>query len=195
MWHPGILAARKWRENEKMKRKWRKNEEMEGDSLSAFPHFLFISLPLYPFPISKMSYFSIKHDLDRLCFMIYTPSQQKFWENSKIFGNSWKILKFFGNFWIFLENFDIFWKKMKILEKFGFFWKISNYNCQSRRQIITARGVYCREILNTAFLSRILQKNSYALWENNSGLLSLRESSASCEGLIKTTNRGGGGSV
>ena len=29
MRHPGILAARKWRENEKMKRKWRENEEIE----------------------------------------------------------------------------------------------------------------------------------------------------------------------
>ena len=29
LWHPGILAARKWRENEKMKRKWRENEKME----------------------------------------------------------------------------------------------------------------------------------------------------------------------
>ena len=39
----GCLAARKWRENEKMKRKLRKNEEMERDLLSTFPHFLFIS--------------------------------------------------------------------------------------------------------------------------------------------------------
>ena len=29
MRHPGILAARKWREYEKMKRKWRENEEIE----------------------------------------------------------------------------------------------------------------------------------------------------------------------
>ena len=50
---PASLAVRKWRENEKMKRKWRENEElewrwrdneeMERDSLSTFPHFLFIS--------------------------------------------------------------------------------------------------------------------------------------------------------
>ena len=49
----GSLAARKWRENEKIKRKWRENEEMERkwrengemkrDSLSTFPHFLFNS--------------------------------------------------------------------------------------------------------------------------------------------------------
>ena len=32
LWHPGVLAARKWRENEKMKRKWRENEkEMERE--------------------------------------------------------------------------------------------------------------------------------------------------------------------
>ena len=28
-WHPGILAARKWKKNEKMKGKWGENEEME----------------------------------------------------------------------------------------------------------------------------------------------------------------------
>ena len=43
LWQPGSLAARKWREEEKikrkwrenkeMKRKWRENEEMERDSL------------------------------------------------------------------------------------------------------------------------------------------------------------------
>ena len=33
LWQPGSLAARKWREN----------GEMEGDSLSTFLHFLFIS--------------------------------------------------------------------------------------------------------------------------------------------------------
>ena len=32
----GSLAARKWRENEKMKRTWRENEEMEKYSLSIF---------------------------------------------------------------------------------------------------------------------------------------------------------------
>ena len=30
MRHPGILAARKWRENKKIKRKWRENEEMKS---------------------------------------------------------------------------------------------------------------------------------------------------------------------
>ena len=29
LWQPGSLAARKWREKEKIKRKWRENEEME----------------------------------------------------------------------------------------------------------------------------------------------------------------------
>ena len=45
---PGSRAARKWRENEKIKRKWRKNEEMERDALSTFPHFL-----LFPPSLSK----------------------------------------------------------------------------------------------------------------------------------------------
>ena len=36
LWHSGLLAARKWRENEKIKRKWREKEEKERGSL----HFL-----------------------------------------------------------------------------------------------------------------------------------------------------------
>ena len=39
----GNLAVKKWRENEKINRKWGENEEMERDSLSTYPHFLFIS--------------------------------------------------------------------------------------------------------------------------------------------------------
>ena len=31
---------------------------------------------------------------------------------------------------------------LEIFENFGFFWKISNYNFQSRRQIMIARGLY-----------------------------------------------------
>ena len=61
-----------------------------------------------------------KHDLARLCFMLYNPSQWKFWEHFENFGKVCKNLNFF----------------------FGFFWRISNYNFQSRRQIMTAKGVY-----------------------------------------------------
>ena len=35
-----------------------------------------------------------------------------------------------------LDNFKIFW------EMLDFFWKITNYNFQSKRQIMTARAVY-----------------------------------------------------
>ena len=62
----GSLAAKKWREIEKIMRKWRENKEMERDWLSTFPHSLSISspfplissfslhfLPLSPFPTSK----------------------------------------------------------------------------------------------------------------------------------------------
>ena len=42
-WRDNEEMKMKWRENEEMKRKWRENEEMERDSLSTFPHFLFIS--------------------------------------------------------------------------------------------------------------------------------------------------------
>ena len=41
----GSLAARKWRENEKMKRKWRENEEMEGKWREIYSlHFPIFSL-------------------------------------------------------------------------------------------------------------------------------------------------------
>ena len=74
---PWSRAARKWTENEDMKRKWRENEEvkmklreyeemerklreneeMERDSLSTFPHSLFISsLPIH-FLYQNLSYF------------------------------------------------------------------------------------------------------------------------------------------
>ena len=39
------------------------------------------------------------------------------------------------------------WKCWKILD---FFWKISNYNFQSRRQIMTARGVYWNDMIQTS---------------------------------------------
>ena len=61
MWQPGSLAARKWRENEKIKRKWRKNEKMERDSLSTFTRsFSLYFLPLDPFPVSKIVSFCRK---------------------------------------------------------------------------------------------------------------------------------------
>ena len=53
----GSLAARKWRDNEKMKRTWRENEEMEKYSLSIFFHNF---LSLYPFPASKIVSFCRK---------------------------------------------------------------------------------------------------------------------------------------
>ena len=44
----------------------------------------------------------------------------------------------------------------------------------------------CLKMLNTALLSQMSQTNlTYAPWENNSGSNSLRESSASCEGLVE----------
>ena len=42
-WRKNEKMKRKWRENEEMERKWKENEEMERDSLSKFPHFLYIS--------------------------------------------------------------------------------------------------------------------------------------------------------
>ena len=60
LWQPCNRAARKWRENEKMKKKWRENEEMERDSLSTFPHFLFISSLSIHFLYQKLSHFVTK---------------------------------------------------------------------------------------------------------------------------------------
>ena len=57
---PGSLAVRKWRENEKMKGKYRENEEMERDTLSTFPHFLFIPSLSILFVYKKLSHFVTK---------------------------------------------------------------------------------------------------------------------------------------
>ena len=55
----GSLAA--WlRGNGQRMRKWRENEEMEGDSLSTFPHFLFISSLSIHFLYQKLSPFVVK---------------------------------------------------------------------------------------------------------------------------------------
>ena len=49
---------RKWRENGEMERKGRKNEEIKRDSLSIFPHFLFITSPLF---ISYIKIINVKY--------------------------------------------------------------------------------------------------------------------------------------
>ena len=59
LWQPGSQAARKWRENEKMKREnenWREKEEMEKDLLSTFLHFLFISSLSIHFQVKVVSF-------------------------------------------------------------------------------------------------------------------------------------------
>ena len=67
---PCSRAARKWRKNEemrgygermrKLKRKWRENEKMERDSLSTFPHSLFISSLSIHFLYQNLSHFVAK---------------------------------------------------------------------------------------------------------------------------------------
>ena len=79
---------------------------------------------------------SIKHDLARLCFMLYTPIfPAKFPKNmiiSVISVDVLKILKIYGNF-----------GKFGKIGKFWFFFlKIKNYNFSSKRQIIKARGLF-----------------------------------------------------
>ena len=51
-WRENEKMKRKWRENGEMGKKWRENEDMERDSLSSFPHFLFIS-PTLTIPYIK----------------------------------------------------------------------------------------------------------------------------------------------
>ena len=57
-WRENEKMQRKWRENKEIERKWRENEQKERDSLSIFPHFLFISSPLY---ISYIKITSVKY--------------------------------------------------------------------------------------------------------------------------------------
>ena len=51
----------------------------------------------------------------------------------------------FGKIWKFCTILDSFGKCWEVLD---FFWKISNYNLLSRRQIMTERGVYWNIILH-----------------------------------------------
>ena len=107
-------------------------------------------------PISN---FSIKHDLAKFChpwsrfsraknieniistdyYLCYIHKPRKILGKLENFGKIWK-------FWKSLQKFENFGKVCKnlnfFLENFGFFWRISNYNFQSRRQIMTAKGVY-----------------------------------------------------
>ena len=57
-WRENEKMKKKWRENEEMETKWRENEEMERDSLSIFPHFLFITSPL---SISYIKIINVKY--------------------------------------------------------------------------------------------------------------------------------------
>ena len=55
-------------------------------------------------PRSRSWETTLKHDLARLCVMLYTLTQWKFWENFENVGNFWefwKILEFFWFFWTF----------------------------------------------------------------------------------------------
>ena len=53
LWHPGILAVRKWRENEEIKRKWWAIDFLHFLILSSFPpSFSISSFPLHFLPLS-----------------------------------------------------------------------------------------------------------------------------------------------
>ena len=66
----GSLAA--WlRGNGQRMRKGRENEEMEGDSLSTFPHFLFISSLSIHYLYQKLSHFVAKCFLRHFCCKKY----------------------------------------------------------------------------------------------------------------------------
>ena len=59
-WKDNEEMKRKWRLNEEIKRKWKDNEEMERDSLSTFPHSLFIFSLSIHFLNQNLSYFVAK---------------------------------------------------------------------------------------------------------------------------------------
>ena len=48
----------------------------------------------------------------------------------------------FWKFWKQIENFGIFFRNFESFENYEEFWKIMSYNFQSRKQILTLRGVY-----------------------------------------------------
>ena len=83
------------------------------------------------FSSSFVKFFSIKHDmarsffqcLARLCFMLNDLSFRHFWGKNRKFRFCLKIIDFF-------------------LENFGKIWKITRYNFQRKRQIMTPEGVY-----------------------------------------------------
>ena len=59
--------VRRWRWNGERMRKWRENEEMERDSLSTFPHFLFISSLSIHFLYQKLYHFGAKWPIRHFC--------------------------------------------------------------------------------------------------------------------------------
>ena len=108
LWQPGSLAARKLRENDKMKRKWRKNEEMETE-----------------------------------------------WGNGEWFT-------------LYISSFSLYYLPLSI-------------SCIENCHILS------QNVKNGTFVANVIKNLAYALWENNSRLNSLRESSASCASLVLIT--------
>ena len=95
-----------------------------------------------------------------------------------ILGKKMKILKFSSReaaaslmsvaaplwFWKFWEKNSKFWNFSENFENYVEFWKIMNYNFQSRRQIMTARE-YMEQYLSDLNQLHIFDNIAHPYWE------------------------------
>ena len=65
----------------------------------------------------KKSIFGIKHELARLCLVLYTPSFGNFWEKVEHFGiffwKFWKYLEFLDILDFFFENYELIYPSQR----------------------------------------------------------------------------------
>ena len=89
-----------------------------------------------------------KHDLARLCFMLLPRAMAMLGKKWKLWNLLVRRLRPLWCQWRPLCGLENFEKKIKILNFFCKFWKsmkivkISSWNFQNRKQILTLRGVY-----------------------------------------------------
>ena len=100
--------------------------------------------------------------------MVIYDTSEDIWKIFKIYGYFGNFEKFenFGKFWIFLKILEKNWKFWKKIENFRKKLKILEKNFQSRRQILTARGVYRLKILHCQFhlISSVLVIKTQKKW-------------------------------
>ena len=82
---------------------------------------------------------------------------------------------------IFLHSPPLIWGKFPLqikIQVLGFESEYSKLDARTKNSLILSQNVKYG-----TFVATVTKNLTYALWENNSGSNSLRESSASCEGL------------